>query len=54
MHMQLLPSIFISGLVLLKINSCNLLFFFFLISQILYQKAQRGATLSTLGVYKRD
>jgi hypothetical protein len=26
MHMQLLPSIFISGLVLLKINSCNLLF----------------------------
>jgi hypothetical protein len=27
---------------------------FFLISQYLYQKAQRGATLSTLGVYKRD
>jgi hypothetical protein len=28
--------------------------FFFLISQCIITKAQRGATLSTLGVYKRD
>jgi hypothetical protein len=27
---------------------------FFLISQCIISKAQRGATLSTLGVYKRD
>jgi hypothetical protein len=45
--------IFINHFFKLKISIIPIVYFF-LISQNIISKAQRGATLSTLGEYKRD